>query len=337
MNDPDFVVESLHESKGHFMIGTAITDDAFPMALDQSDKLLVRLEAAPLELGLPVLKELSSPGGILIIPELSEGFFEHIGFAQALIGLEQQRQGAPAVQIEISFMRQKRIALSFDEAFVFGGDPGIFPPPHLVKSLRQMLEHMELVEDDFGLRRMGFKRVAERLPHVHHRQAQRAVPLGAHIVEESVHVLLSAAQLLAHPDRPLLIQVCHHDGVTLAFADRDFINADGPQAFPGQMLGPKILHVIDIHAPNLVPTEMMEFGDLLDGHRPAEASDLLFEPLGETSRFGQPCQSLPFHPAAHAAVHSPNLEFQVNPSIPGIQVAHPMSLAVVEASRGLAA
>ena len=39
LNDPDFVVESLHESEGHFMIRMTITDDVFPMAFDQPDKL----------------------------------------------------------------------------------------------------------------------------------------------------------------------------------------------------------------------------------------------------------------------------------------------------------
>ena len=31
MNDPNFVVETLHEAKGDFMIRTAVTDDAIPL------------------------------------------------------------------------------------------------------------------------------------------------------------------------------------------------------------------------------------------------------------------------------------------------------------------
>jgi hypothetical protein len=47
LNHPDLVVESLHEAEGDLMIGTAIADDAFPMAFYQFDKLLKGLEPAP--------------------------------------------------------------------------------------------------------------------------------------------------------------------------------------------------------------------------------------------------------------------------------------------------
>ena len=334
MNDSDFVVESLHESQGDFMIGTAVTDDALPMTLDQSDKLLVRFQTAPLELGLPVLKELSSPGRIAIIPELSESFFEHIGFAQSKVCLEQKRQGAPTIQIKIGFMRQKRIALSFDETFVFGGDPGIFPPPHLVERLRQMLEHMELVEDDFGVRRMAQQRVPKGLPHVHDRQAQGTVSLSPHIVEEPIHVLFGASQMPAHPNRPLLIQVGDHDGVTLSLLDRDFINADGSQTFSGQMLGPKVPHVADIHPPDLVPIKPVVLCHFLDRHRPTEPADGSLEPLGETPGFRQPGEGFLLHATATLALHPAIFEFQIDARAAGVQVANMMRLAVVETAGG---
>ena len=63
LNHPDFVVETLHESKRDFVMGTTVTDDALPMALDQLGKLLVRRKAAPLELRLPVVEEFPSQVG----------------------------------------------------------------------------------------------------------------------------------------------------------------------------------------------------------------------------------------------------------------------------------
>ena len=274
---------------------------------------------------------------MLVIPELPEGFFEHVGFVQALIGLEQERQGAPAVQIEISFMRQKRVALSFNEALILGRDPGVFLTPNLVEGVRQVPQNMELVEDDFGLGGVVRQRVPKRLPHVHDRQAQRAVPPGPHGVEKPVHVLFGSAQLLTHPDRSVLVEVGDHDGVPLPFLDRDFIDADGPQALLWHMLGPEIPHVADIHAPDLIPTEMVEPRDLLDGHRPTEPADRPLEPRGETSRCGQPGQGFPLHTMACAAVHPAILEFQVHPDAPGIDIAHLMHLTIVKAARGRAA
>jgi hypothetical protein len=337
LKDANLVVETLHETEGNFMIGTTITDDTLPMALDQFDEFLVRFQTTPLELGLPVLKELECPCGILVIPKLSEGFFKHIGFAQAFIGLEQKRQGTPAVQIEIGFMRQKRIPLSFDEAFIYGGNPRILPPPHFVQCLRQMLEHMELVEDNFGMGRVALQGIPKRLPHVHDRQTQGLVSLSPHIVKELVHVLLGAPQLFAHPNRTFLIQVSDHDGVTVSLLDRDLINTDGPQLFLWQMLGPKTSHVTDVHTPDLIPTEPVEFGNLLDGHRPTKPSDGHLESLGETPGLRQPGESFLLHAATSPALHPAILEFQIDACAAGIQVTNLMRLAVVETTRGLAA
>ena len=337
LNHPYLIVESFHKTEGHFVIRTTVTDDTLPMALDHFGELLVRFEAAPFELLLPVLKELLGPGGILIIPKLPEGFFEHVGFTQALVGLEQQSQGAPAVHVEIGFMRQKRIALPFDETLILGGYPGVFPASNLVEGVRQVLEDMELVKDDFGLWSVALQRVPERFPHVHDRQAQGAVPPGSHSVEEPVHILFGAAQLLAHPDRPLLIQIGDHNGVTMALADRDFIDADGSQMLLRQVVCPEVSHIADVHTPDLVPTEPVERGDLLDGHRPTEPTDRLLESLGEASRFGQPRQGLLLHTSALAAVHPAILEFRVNPGVSGIDITHTMGLAVVKAARYFAA
>ena len=57
------------------MIGTAVAYDAIPMLFDELDELLVRLKSAPFKLGFPVLKELSGPCGVIVIPQLPEGFF----------------------------------------------------------------------------------------------------------------------------------------------------------------------------------------------------------------------------------------------------------------------
>lgn len=337
MNDPDLVIETFHKSQGDFMIGMTITDDAFPMALDQFDKLLVRLQTTPLKLNFPVLEELPSPGGISVIPELTKGFFEHICFAQALIGLEQQRQGTPAFQIEIGFMRQKRIALSFDESFILGGHPGIFLTSHLIEPVRQVPQDMELVKDDFDLGRVTFQRISKRLPHVHDRQAQGTISLRSHLVVEPVHVFFGTTQLFTHPNRPFLIQVGDYDGVTLTLADRDFINANGSQMLLRQVVRPEVSHVANIHAPDLIPTEPMKISDFFDRHHPAEPPDGSLEPLGEASRFGQPSQGLLLHTSALSAVYPAILEFQVDARAARVQVPHAMNLAIVEATRGLAA
>jgi hypothetical protein len=334
LNDPNLVIETFHETEGDLVIRLAITDDAVPMAFDQPGKLPVRFQPTPLELGFPVLEELARPSGITVIPELPKRFLEHIRFVQTFVGLEQQIQGSPPVQIEIGPPRQERITMSLDETPVFCGNSGVFLPPDIVHRLGQVLQDMEFIKDDFSVWRVALERVPKRFPHVHDRQAQRTIPLESHIGEEPVHVFFRTTELSAHPDRALLVKVRNHDGIVVALADGDFINADGPQAAGRQVFRPEIFHVGDIHPPHLVPIKVVELGRLLDRHRPAEPADGLFETLGETPGFGQPGKGFLFHAPTSPALHPPILEFQVDPRSAGVQVPNPMNPAVIETSGG---
>src|SRR5208282_5343139 len=106
LNHPNFIVESFHKSQRDLVVRMTVADDALPMPLHHLGELQVRCHAAPLELRLPVLEELTSPSWILVIPKLAESFLEQIRLADALVGFEQERQGSPTLQIEIRFMRQ---------------------------------------------------------------------------------------------------------------------------------------------------------------------------------------------------------------------------------------
>lgn len=74
------------------MIGTAVTDDAVPVPFDKIGELLVRSQATPFKLSLPVLEELPGPDGIVVIPELGEGFFEDVGLVESFIRFKEQLQ-----------------------------------------------------------------------------------------------------------------------------------------------------------------------------------------------------------------------------------------------------
>jgi hypothetical protein len=117
----------------------------------------------------------------------------------------------------------------------------------------------------------------------------------------------------------------------------DFINADGPQTLPGQMLGPQIPHVGDVHAPDLAPFQPVALGHLLDGHGPAVLSDVLLESLGEPPGLRQPGEGFLLHPATTPAIHPAIFEFQIDADSARVQVADPVRPAVVETARDLAA
>src|ERR1019366_4063723 len=111
-----------------------------------------------------------------------------------------------------------------DETPTFAADPRVFGLADLVERLAQMAHDVEFVEQDCRLQRPFARRVAKRLPHVHHRQANAVGLLLAQPIVELRHARLRAI-LPAEPDWPAADQVVHHDTVAMALADRDLIDA----------------------------------------------------------------------------------------------------------------
>src|SRR3954454_15950107 len=88
-----------------------------------------------------------------------------------------------------------------------------------------MADHMELVEQNRGLRRMCIGRQPERLPHIHDRQPNARTLLRAEPGVELAHARLRAISP-AEPDRPAAHKGADHDPVGVACADRYLVNAD---------------------------------------------------------------------------------------------------------------
>lgn len=65
------------------------SDNTVPVSLDHGGKLLQRFKPLPAQLRFPVLKELSRPGRVAVVPELPERLFEHIGLVEPFVCLEQ--------------------------------------------------------------------------------------------------------------------------------------------------------------------------------------------------------------------------------------------------------
>ena len=130
-----------------------------------------------------------------------------------------------AVQGQVLPVREQRVLLALDEAPILAAEPRVLALAHLVERLAQVAHDVELVEQDRRLRRVRRGRVAKRLPHVHHRQANALGLLRAQPVVELRHARLRAV-LAAEPDRAPANQVAHHDAVGVALADRDLVDAD---------------------------------------------------------------------------------------------------------------
>jgi hypothetical protein len=151
----------------------AIRRDSVPVLIDHPCELLVRLEALPPQGRFPSLEESPRPYLPLVIPELTEHLLEKVGFVQPPVGLEQRLQRLTPLLRQVGPARQQCVLLALDELSVLSREPGVLALAHLVQGLVQVLENVKLVVEDAGLGRVPRLEggVAERLPHVHHGQA----------------------------------------------------------------------------------------------------------------------------------------------------------------------
>src|SRR5271157_2883469 len=169
----DLVVESLDESQGHLVLHVAVGLDAVPVSFDHIGELLKWLQALPPEGTPPVVEEPTSPGGSVVVPELTERLLEKVGLVQSLVGPEQQLQGLLSLSSEILPAGEQMVLLSLDEAAILPREACVLLLSHLVHGLPQVAEDVELVVHDPGLGSMTFLEggLAERLPHIHDCQA----------------------------------------------------------------------------------------------------------------------------------------------------------------------
>src|SRR5664280_1520566 len=156
------------------------------MPIDYLGKLFIRCEPLPLQARAPVLEEAPRPALALVVPKLAEGFLQNVGRVQPLVRRQQQRERYLALQAKVLVACEQRVFLSLDEAPTFPADPRVFGLADLVERLAQMAHDVEFVEQDRRLRRPFACRVAKRLPHVHHRQANAVALFLAQPVVEPV-------------------------------------------------------------------------------------------------------------------------------------------------------
>ncbi len=280
------------------------------MPIDHLGEFLVGLEPLPLQARAPVLEESSRPTLALVVPELAEGLLEQIRRVQPLVRRQQRLQAPASLHREVLPMRQQRVLLALDVAPILAAEAGILGFAYLVERLAQVAHDVELVEQNRRLRRSIVRRVAKRLPHVHHRQADaRGFPLAKPVVELP-HARFRTV-LAAKPDRAFPDQVAHHDAVGVALPDRDLVDADR-LGTGSTRLGKLRRHVLLLQRLDRIPVELQFLGNILDRPRAAAPPHVMGKALGIERIVGEERELLALHFAAALALYAPYLELEVN-------------------------
>src|SRR5262249_21715654 len=139
------------------------------MGVDHLSKLLIGLQALPLELITPVIEEFPCPGLALVVPKLAEKLLSTLSSIEPLIGSQQDLEVLSSGALQVLLVGKKRIFLAFDEFAFLPVKPGVFLLSHLVERLSQMSQNVELIEENGCLGSLLVRRIAEWLPHIHDR------------------------------------------------------------------------------------------------------------------------------------------------------------------------
>ncbi|GJL70756.1 MAG: hypothetical protein NPIRA06_33910 [Nitrospirales bacterium] len=304
------------------------------MAVDHRGELLVGREPLPLEALFPTREEGAGSALGLVTPELAKGLFEQVGGVEPPVSLEQLGEGTAAVEGEVLAVGEQGIALSLDEAAVFGGEPAVLTTADLVECVAEVAHDVELVEDDARLWCMARERGAEGLPHVHRGELDARRLLRAQGGEEEIHVGLGAA-LTADPDWTPSVEVADDDAVVVSLPDGDLVHTDCPrrgQAGTGDLL----LHVDRVEVLDRAVVEALRLGYRRVGHLVAECPHMHREALSKARILRQPVEALYVHAATPQAVNPKPLELEVDAEPASRKIAGTAGAFVVAAATPVA-
>src|ERR1700689_354716 len=146
LNHTDLVVESFDKAQRHFIFRLAVSSDTIPMGVDHLSEVLVRLQALPLKLIAPVLKEFPCPGFPVVVPKLAKGLLQHVSGIEPLVGGQQDLEVLSSAALQVLLVGKECTLLAFDELAFFPIKLGVFLLSYLVERVSQMTQDVELIE-----------------------------------------------------------------------------------------------------------------------------------------------------------------------------------------------
>jgi hypothetical protein len=193
---------------------------------------------------------------------------------------------------------------------------------YFIHGLAQMTQHMKFVIDDQRLASIAFfeSRLAERLPHIHDRDADFSAIFWAKPGKESVEALLRTI-FAAEPNGSAANQIADDDAIFMATPHRDLVDADGRRALDADT--PELFtHVLFVQLLDSMPIEQQLLGKLADGGRSAASPYIVGESFGVQRIVRQPFEGFVLHGLAPQAIDTPSFVGQVDASVPAREVAN---------------
>ena len=317
------------------------------MTVNHLSEFFIRLQSLPLEAGVPVIEKASRPPLTLVALGLAERFLEQISGIEPFVPRQQGLQCPPVIHAQVLAVRQQGVFLSLDETALFASQSCVLSAPHFIQRIIQMAYNVKLVEQDRRLmkllaiplgcqkaatkwlvmRRLAGCCVVKRFPHIHHRQASFCAFLRPKPIMELHHARFGSI-LPAKPDGPATNQVAHHDAVSMPLANCDSVDANRLGA-RGASTSQLYCHVLLVQLLDRVPVQVQLASHIIYGGTATTPTNVKRKPLRVQRVVGKEVEPLPFHLAATSAMHTANLDLQIDPRICARQVANSSRATVV--------
>ena len=166
-NQFDLVVEALRHAVGDIQSGPG--ENAINMGFDQLSKFLHRFQAAVRRLPEPVLEESFGPEEAAVAPEQLKAFLQQISAQQAAVGLGRSRQGEQGIALawsQVPGILQQDETCTFDRLLSRTAELADLLPTDLIEGIQAMLDQVEAVEHQRGVRKVLADGIGIRRPHI---------------------------------------------------------------------------------------------------------------------------------------------------------------------------
>lgn len=254
--------------------------DVVKVIAQRGDKLAQRGNAASQCGGYPAFEKLLRRGAVAVAPEVLELVLEHPGAVDTAIGVTQAVEQAGIGLSAIARMHAQQPTQPFDG---FASLPVQGPPlilTHLIDSLIEGFDHVEAIDNQFGVGAMVPDGFGVGAAHVATGPLDAPLlPRAQTLAEEPIDRLAALAP--ADPQHLGTVQVIDQCGEFAALTERDFIHAERVHA-------PDLMAIADpVDNPVQQIRErrgghLQDLGSSLLGHYLAQHADAPLQAIGNT-------------------------------------------------------
>jgi len=284
----DLVVHTLEGTVGDPEFGPG--QETGKMILDEACKVDNRLEPGVSRPPEPLFEMGLSPLFLKVIPKPLKFFFQVVSPDDREIEFEQVGEPSVFFGSEVPRVLQQDEAGLFEIDSLLVSQSSDFRSSDLVDGPAQVLNYMEPIEDQGGLRGMVLNRSQIRCPHIQADGLEGSSFAFPQPLEELVEGLLLSVQ--SHPQQSPSFQIIDYREIAVPLLARNLIDAQDMQGLDLSQLQSSLHHSFDDCRDHL-PIQFKVFSHFLEGQLLCQQSNGSSQTVGDS--FPLPGPRHPFH------------------------------------------